>query len=466
MAAIITEQFRRNTAKFLLENIADNTTNYYIGLGKSDSWVEDEASRNWTVPDPSGTLGEDYEIKSNLITLLKAEASKCSLVIPRVNYKSGAFYKVYNPHDENCFFPETINGIPYLPCYAVNTIGSNVAIFLCLKAPNVPSASVPTDTTTYSPRPYGDGYVWALIDVLSTIDMAVNTDQYVSINSSSVNTSIAPIIENSSGGILYGFTVLNGGSGYIGGLTVTFKPYTATTTVPNIICSTTINSNGEITEVKLPTNYIYATGIVNGTFEFSSAIGSGAVIVPNITPALGLAHTPANVLPSWFIGMAVQAVDNIYSDGFYIPYRQISVLKGISHTQTESGNPLSIGALKYIRLSASNSNLLSVPEGEMITFGNGSRALFDSYAEISMDGGETTEYRVYYHQNTKSGYGKIEVGSTNNTITIAAYANISYSSISNNEYVPNSGNVVFIENRKPIIRAQSQTEEIKIIIQL
>lgn len=466
MAAIITDQFRRNSAKFLLADIANTSTNYYVGLGKSDPWVEDEGSKDWTVQDPTGTEADGYEIKSNLATLLKIDTTNCSLVIPRVDYKTGAYYKAYTPHDQNCFFPETIGGIPYLPCYVVSVVGSNVGIFLCLNAPNGASDTKPTDMESYFPREYGnDGYIWALIDRIDALEMPINTDQYVSINSGKVNTSVAAVVENSSGGILYGFSVLNGGSGYSGGTTLTFTPYTATSTLTPISCQISVDDNGAITAVRLPTNYNYTTGIVNGEFEFGgNSGGTGASIVANITPALGLANNPSNVLPSWFIGVAVKAIEDINSDGFYIPYRQISILKGLSHTQTESGNPSSLAALKYIKLSQANSNLLGVEEGEEIIFGNGSRAFFDSYAEVIVSG--STEYRVYYHQNSKSGYGKIEYGQSDNVISVATYNNIAYSSVSNNEYVPNSGEVVFVENRRAIMRAESQTEEIKIIIQL
>ena len=458
MAAIVTEQFRRNSAKYLLAEIADSTTNFYVGLGKSDPWVADEALTDWTVPDPDGGAGEDREIKDNLISLLKLETANSTLVIPRVNFKVGARYKAYSPYDESCFYPETINNIEYLPCYAVTVIGSNIAVYLCLKAGVNETTGAPSDLTSYDPSSYGsDGYLWSLVDILSTTEIAINTDQYISINAGSVSSALEPSITNTSGGILYGFTVINGGTGVAPNSTVTFTPYTASATLPSINCVPTI-TNGEITALSLPSNHSYTTtGIVNGTFAFSS--GSGIAIVPHITPQKGLANTPSNVLPSWFVGLAADAIDNISSDGFYIPYRQVSILKGVSHTQT--GNPPTLGALRYLKLSIDVPTLSAVEVGSPITFANGTTAIFDAYASVTVEG--TTEYRVYYHQNSKSGYGKIE---PSGTINISTNTGVAYSSISNNEYVPGSGDVIFIENRKPIIRAQSQTEEIKIIIQL
>jgi hypothetical protein len=460
MAAIVTEQFRRNTAKSLLADITN--TNYYVGLGKSDSWVEDEQLTNWSVPIADGTNGEAEEIKSNLITLIKAETANCRLVIPRVNYKSGSRYKTYTPYDENCFYPETINGITYLPCYVVTTIGSNIAIYLCLHGSSSESISPPNDTTSYVPRSYGnDGYIWALVDIFTSVDAPINTDQYISINTGTVSSNQATTIANTSGGILYGFTVLSGGSGYSGSQSVRFDAYTAISQTPiEILCTATV-VNGQITALSLPSQYAYTTtGIINGTFEFLNNLnGTGAIIVPNITPSLGLANTPSDILPSWFVGISAKAIDDISADGFYIPYRQVSILRNLQHNQI--GNPATLGALKYLIITQPVSALASVEPGTPITFNNDTVALFDSYATVTVSG--SPQYRVYYHQNTVSGYGKII---SSGTITIENNTALPYSSILNNEYVPGTGEVIFIENRKPIVRAQSQTEEIKIIIQL
>ena len=459
MSAIVTEQFRRNSAKSLLADIANTSTNYYIGLGKSDKWVNDEQLTNWTVPSPTGTAGESAEIKSNLISLLKAETALSQLVIPRITFKSGARYKQYTPYDENCFYPETISGVTYLPCYVVTTVGSNIAIYLCLRSATTAAITPPSDTTSYIPRTYGDDYVWSLVDIFSIGNAAINTDQYVSITSGVVPSNQANPIAVSSGGILYGFTVLSGGSDYDGTLSVQFTPYTSSATLSSIQCTPVIEG-GEIVALYLPNDYIYSAGIVNGTFSFTNnAAGVDATIVPNITPLTGLAYEPSSVLPAWFIGISVSAVEDLSGDGFYIPYRQISILRGVSHSQ--SGNPSTLGALKYVTLSGAEAGLASIQPGQSVVFNNDSIAWFDSYAVVDVDG--TPQYRVYYHQNSTSGYGKIP---DSGNVTISTYSSLPFTQNLNNEYTPDSGELIFIENRKPIIRAQSQTEEIKIIIQL
>ena len=476
MAAIITEQFRRNSAKSLLQDIANSNVNYYVGLGKSDKWVDDEQARGWSVPTATGTNGEADYVKSNLITLLKADSTNSRLVIPRVNYKSGVRYKEYNPHDENCFYPEKIGGVDYLPCYVVVNTVSDIAIYLCLHAPdNTPSTSIPDDTTSYAPRSYSssaiDNYVWTLIDKFTISEAIINTDQYVSINGGSVSGSVAVDIQSSSGGVLYGFTVENGGIGYASGpFTINFTPYTSGgTKLTTVACIAKTNGDGTITSVDLPVNYTISgvTGIAGGTFEIVNPVdgSSGAIIKPHITPLLGLAHTPSNILPSWFIGVSVRAMDDISADGFYIPYRQISILKNVSHDKPGE-QPLTLGALQYLTLQNPNSELEYLSPGTLMTFASEEEtvAIFDAYAVVEVDA--DNEYRVYYHQNETSGYGFIESTGTVSIGNVNTNTGLAYIAKSSNEYTPGSGEVIFVENRKAIVRAQSQTEEIKIIIQL
>ena len=472
MSAIITEQFRRNSAKSLLQDIQTLDTSYYVGLGKSDKWVDDEQSRDWTVPTATGTNGEAIDIKSNIITLLKADSTNTRLTIPRINYKSGVRYKEYTPYDENCFYPTRLSGVDYLPCYVVVNGVSSIAIYMCLHAPtNSISSYVPDDTTSYRPRTYGnDGYVWALIDHFTISEAVINTDQYISINGGSVIGSTAVDIQNSSGGVLYGFTVKNGGTGYAAGqFDIRFKPYSSTGASYEPITCTAKTTNGSITAVELPSNYIIGSnlGIAGGIFEIVDPIegSAGAIIQPHITPLLGLAHTPSNILPSWFIGVSVKAMDDISADGFYIPYRQISILKNVSHNKPGE-RPLTLGALKYLKLLNAKPELENILPGTKITFATQSDtvAIFDAYTVVDVNG--TSEFRVYYHQNETSGYGWIDDVDNITIGNIDTYAGLPYFAKSNNEYTPGSGDLIFIENRKAIVRAQSQTEEIKIIIQL
>jgi hypothetical protein len=461
MAAIVTDSFRRNNAKFFMQDIASNSTNYYVGLGKSNKWTLDEESMQpGDIPVSLGIEGENTEIKSNLVTLLKINNTNAERVIPHIKWKAGARYKAYSPYDPDCFYPGVLEGgIEINPCYAV----ISGRIYLCLQAGQKGTAGIPVATDYRATTVGGDGYVWILIDNISTALSKLLTDQFINITSGIATAAIAPTIEADGGGLLYGFSVLSGGDGYGSLNEVTFVARYSTGTTADIDCPVIVDPDtGVLKSVLLPPNWSYtdiaSKRIVDGYFKIDST-GSGAVIVPHIAPLRGFAYEPTIILPSWFVGIAVDAADDISSDGFYIPYRQISVIKDVQYT--EGASPDTLGAARYLTLNSAPNSGISI--GDMLTITSGStqvKAFADTYKAINIGG--TIFHRLYFHQNSITGYGVIP---NSGTVTDSKGTSVTYSSVNNSEYIPRTGTVIFTENRKPINRQSGQTEEIKIIIQ-
>ena len=463
MAAIVTDSFRRNNAQFFLDDIAvprNPSTNYYLGIGKSEQWAADEDSSDLEIPIPLGIPSDASDIKSNLTTLIKISAAGSGLVIPQIKWKAGARYKAHSPADPDCFYHSTlVGGGEVNPCYAI----ISGRIYLCLKAGEGTTADIPV-STDYRALSYGsDGYVWILVDNIATATANVNTDQFISISSGIASEAVRPTIEADGGGLLYGFTVVSGGSNYTSTNAVQFVSRTSTHVITTVTCPVDINpTTGAIESVMLPSNYSYTAqsskGIVDGYFIFgSNETGSGAVIVPHIAPLKGFAYNPSAVLPAWYVGISVNAVDNISSDGLYNPYRQISILKDVEYLENASVDTLA--ALRYLTVASAPSSVPAV--GSLITFGTtGIKAYFDNYSVVTVGG--TTQHRIYFHQNSTTGYGVIP---STGTFTTSNNTVINYLTVNNNEYIPRSGEVIFAENRKKINRQSGQTEEIKIIIQ-
>ena len=461
MAAIVTDSFRRNNAKFFLQDIASNSTNYYVGLGKSNKWTLDEESLlPGDIPVSLGIEGENTEIKSNLVTLLKINSTNAERVIPHIKWKAGAHYKAYSPYDPDCFYPSVLEGeVEINPCYAV----VSGRIYLCLQAGQEGTAGIPVATDYRATTIGGDGYVWILIDNISTALSKLITDQFINITSGTASAAVAPTIQADGGGLLYGFSVLSPGDGYGSLNTVTFVARYSNGTTAEIDCPVVTDPDtGLLKNVLLPANWSYTATtsklIVDGYFKIAST-GSGAVIVPHIAPLRGFAYEPTITLPSWFVGIAVDAADDISSDGFYVPYRQISVIKDVQYS--EGASPDTLGAARYLTLNSAPNSGIAI--GDILTITSGEsrvNAYADSYKAIDVEG--TIFHRLYFHQNSVTGYGIIP---NTGTVTDSKGTSVAYSAVNDNEYIPRTGTVIFTENRKPINRQSGQTEEIKIIIQ-
>ena len=79
--------------------------------------------------------------------------------------------------------------------------------------------------------------------------------------------------------------------------------------------------------------------------------------------------------------------------------------------------------------------------------------------------------RVYFHQNDSSGFTEFLVGDTitNGSVTatlIDAGPGAGDSSFSFEGYDLTTGDILYIENRAPVIRNDNQTEDIKVVMTL
>ena len=158
MAAIITDDFRRNQAKLLVNDIkasadaaydaSDLTTNmqdryrtnsnYAIGLGKTDSWPNDinnasEDTLDFIIKTPDGTLQESQDVINNLFTLKEVSATSVAQLIAKNTWTLGRKYKAYDASDNDCFY---VTGDVY-PSYVVH----NGNIYLCLSNSAISTAT-------------------------------------------------------------------------------------------------------------------------------------------------------------------------------------------------------------------------------------------------------------------------------------------------------------------------------------
>ena len=114
------------------------------------------------------------------------------------------------------------------------------------------------------------------------------------------------------------------------------------------------------------------------------------------------------------------------------------------------------------------------------TSGPNPRAWLDKVSEFEpldpVDGDPSTPsttqsggYRIYFHQNSEkkvnfrpfNSSGELEIYNAENQLQ----GEVSYVDIRQAEYAQDTGEVLFVDNRKPILRNEQQTEEVRLIIQ-
>lgn len=449
MAAIITETFRRNNTKAFIADMGDVLNRYYVGLGKSDSWPDaggySEDDTNYNVGEPLGTFSDNSEVLNNLTTLVGITAGAYTQVIPNIAAKTNHRHKAYNPYDPNCFYQSVVAGVQMYPCYVV--VSDNV--YLCLReASNIETSySLPTGASqSRAPVENADGSVW--IYVYSILpEFPINGSQFVTVPSTPTLNGVetSGTITAASGELVYGFTVVDGGSGYVSAPTVEFVSESGDVTT---LLATV--SGGTITRVTYPP----ATSVLAWVKErgYVRVATGNARVYPNIAPAGGIGLIPSNDLPSWYAGIAIEAVETINDDGAYIPYRQVSIIRNPDYEAGVVNPELSLNCLQRIEFGIADAPTTSTPGSIITQAATGARGIADYYDAVN-------KY-LYYHQTFESGFIPFD-----DSPIVMDSATFNPTGVATSEYVKQSGEVVFVENRKLITRIGGQTEEITIILQ-
>lgn len=468
MAAIITDQFRRNSASSVLADILGTEgSTYYIGIGKTDAWPASggfiETDPDFVTPLPIGSVGDMKEIRNNLMSLLKLDTTKSRIIIPNIAWKVGNKHKPYAANDSTCFTPTTVGATTTQPCYAV----ADSKIWLCLKSDGSTLSVIPSGQTLYTEFTASTGYTWIAIANIENISAApFNTDQFIAVKLDATQYAggAGQTANNATKGRIYGFTIQNGGTGYTSNPTAFLVGDGTTSPIP-----LTITRTGSVITGVAFTDANATLGFTNGSVRFTTTGGgSGAVIIPNIAPLDGFGATILNNLPTWFLGLAADfdgklTAQDPNGDAQILAYRQISLIKNPTITSTAPDDNTSADALKYLVSTAPSINAVT---GDTITeVGTGvkAKAFFDSYV---YDSGSGTG-KLYYHQNDSASvnYAKFATGGGTLYVNSNSGTTYAFSTTNESEYIHNTGEVLFIENRKPISRNASQKEEIKLVIQ-
>lgn len=521
--AIITDDFRRTSARHLENDIGSGDTAYYIGLGKSDPWFDNDDSEEGTagfdgVPGPIASTLQIKEVLENLSFIGKVANSAAYSVIPRVNLGQH-IYKVYDPADPDCF---EYTGSNY-PCYAMN---SSRQLFICLRNTTGADAAVAMTSAEVSAlvlsdtadpfaqhpdsdednglfNPNGGDYIWAYVCTVDN-NSGFYTNDYIAIENNDFTGDTAADSDTPvevTGGMLYGFTVHNGGSGFTtAAVRVTCRLADGSTLALDSTSAasddgiTVTVSSGVVTAVEFDTTTIMHTRKLNVVYASvyvydSVGSGTGAIVTARIAPPEGFGGNNKDLLPTFYTGIKAQfpdvlTVDGV-TDGIVVgPYkfRQISLIKGPVLINTSPDTNDYADSLRSLTKTSGTDPVY----GDIIFQDSQTSidaALQNNVAVAYVD--HVRDGKVYYHQNINDLQVNPKVNAAEFTSTGTVYINTSgssfvYSAVNEAEYSPytavdasdagfgaikQNGKVIFVENREAVERSDNQTEEVRLVIQ-
>ena len=490
MPAIVTDKLKRIFLQDIFDTIKENTSNYYIAIGRGDQWPTTDD----TVPDntPINSIKEERNLRLALQSAKKV--ADYSFVVPRFNWTSGRTYSQYD--DDRNETPGTAGAENQNPYYVMTDENQ---VYICLKQSKAtngvgnPSTVQPRGTDT-KPRYYTDGYVWKYLYTiggarssafLSANFMPVEYVKKTDAGLNSLQDLQADIRDAAVPKQVLGVEIISNGAGYTSTPTVTLK---GNGDSPNINANFKLPSatatvdNGIVTKIEIDsdalTGYNDSTALFGRGFDFCSVdiVGGGATTNATARAVLHGNDSGVGANPVFDL-RATSLMFNIKAEGpenggdglrdFVIgnrDYRQIALLKDPKGMDS-AGGP----GQPYTASTGRMMNRIGVSAaaavGDVATLGSLTDPIIEQAGGFKAIAADVDSDKVYYYQNDSTGYVELNMSDNVTNPAPLSFAVDSYNA-SDVDIDKFSGEIVYVENRAAIERATNNTDDIKIIITL
>ncbi len=453
MSAIITDPFKKQFMQNIFDEVKNLTGRYYIGIGKNDQWNSTE-----TVPTPTDTPRTIREAQ-NALQSVKAVAG-ASFVIPRRNWSSGS---VYDAFDDN---------VAAIPTNSYYVLTEDNQVYICLQqsknangAANV-STVKPTGTSQNAFKT-SDGYTWKFLYALS----ASNASAFLSANFvpvekildsaggtglTAIEVQQATVQDSAVAGRILNVAVTNGGSGYTSAPSITLTGNSRA--IGDSAQATATVSGGSVVKIEM-LNESSGSGknFTNASVTITGGGGSGAVARAVLGPPNGIGADPRDELKAtslMFNAKPSGIEGGDFLAGTNVDFRQVMLIKNPKDSAAGTLTATTGKALRFLKTDLTFAGNLAVDE---LIFNN---TVPPAKAYVN----QVSDSDVYFHQTDSTGYTPFGIGDTltdeqGNTGTINAAPAVE-------DLINTSGDILYIENRAPVIRDASQTEDIKVVVTL
>ena len=462
MASIATENLKKEIIDPLLTKINSGASPaFYVGLSRAEPWFNSLDSAPNAVP----TTKEENDFRNSLQGI--ARVNSASHVVPRHNWTSGTTYEQY---DDKKKLEDYTDASPFY------VLTLNHGVYICLRTGRSDTAPYGKQGSTVEPtgsnnHPFetSDGYVWKFLYTVSALDanyyltknfMPVRFQESTDSNSTGIELKQFEIQTTAKRQHLVSFIVDsgNGGSNFTDSCKVAINGTT--------YHSATVKTDGgaiKKVEYNNDSSTIHSRqGLRGAVLTTVHSTGTGATIRPVFSSAKGIGANAVQDLKSQHMMLNVKVpgsnTDFITTQDF----RQVGLLANMKDSLGTSGVDFTDNtgqALFHMKLSAQSPNFT---KDRLVTGdSSGAKAFIDN---LSSD-----NTKIFYHQNDSTGYLDFRVGEPISEEGGTGSGTIHTDSNSERmkpEVNPYSGDVLYIDNRAPIIRVPNQTEDIKVVIRL
>ena len=497
MAAIITEKFRLHNADQFEESFTESANStYYLFIGKSTPYTSGTSGgSDASPPTPVDGPSDEFFSWDDMIAAKKVTSSEVQRVIPRRNWVNSTKFDMYRP-DYSASVTAT-SGATNLYDSTFYFMTSDFRVYKVLDN-NAGTAYSGTEPTSTSNAPFSLGgyvlqYMYSLtsaqINSFLTADfMPVATDSTVS--GAATDGAIDSLI-------------VTGGSGYTNGTyyAAVYGDGTSQGTSSGAIVRITVSSGviqafgltaGTDTTVHAAgSGYTFGTVNLASGYTFSDAAlssasaigGSGGSISVVIGPKGGHGFNAVQELGGHYVMLGTTLTgaegDDITTGN---DFRKIGLVVDPNTYGTSSVASITTARMTYALKLTSQSGTFDVDEkisqastgaiGKVVEWDSTNSILYylqERFGDYGTNG-TTGAYVAFSGANAVTGATSSATGTpdanADAAVTLAGGNTITFTDgYANPELDADSGNIIYLENRKPISRSSDQIEDIKVIVE-
>ena len=498
MSAIITEKFRKHNANQFHESFSEASANaYYLFIGKATAFTSSTTTgSDSSPPTPADAVGEtQFYAWDSMLAAKKITSSDIQFAIPRRNWVNGTTYDMYK-HNISSSNTAT-SGASNLFDSSFYFMTSDFRVYKVLDN-NGGTAFSGAEPTSESTSTFAlGGYVLKYMYKLSASDAA----KYLTTDFIPVSTDSTVSAAATDGAIES--LVITAGSGYTDGTyyAAVFGDGTSQGTSSGAVIRITVSSGaiqsfgltaGSDTTIHAAgASYTFGTVNLGDDFIFSdsslsssSSLGSsgtGGAIEVIISPKEGHGNDATEELGGHYVmtattlsqaeGDDLTTANDFRQVGLVVDpttfgtstvassttARQTFVVKGTTSGTFEADEQIvqtSTGAVGKVVEYDSDRSLLYYQQERFSGFGTSStNSGFTAFSGTNLITGQTSGATLTPSSDTET----VTLANSNTLTLTTGYANP--------ELQPDSGDIIYLENRKPIQRDSDQTEDIKLIIE-
>ena len=487
MAAIITEKFRQHNAEQFFESFSEaSASTYYLFIGKSSPFsVSTSGGDDNSPPTPNDDVVLEQHKWDSMLAAKLISSSDGVYCAPRRNWTNSTTYDMYE-HDISVSNP-TSSGATNLWDSTFYFMTTEYKVYKVLDN-NGGTAYSGVEPTTTSAIPFELGgytlqYMYTLS--VSNIDKFLTSDFIPVVTDSTISAAAA------NGSI---DTVrITAGSGYTDGTYYTAIDGDGSSGIVEIVVSGgAIQPQGSSgTNVfAAGTGYTFATVDLTDTYSdnaltLSSSIGAGTggSVTPIISPRGGHGFNAVEELGAHYVMMNTK-LEQAEGDDVTVAkdFREVGIVKDPFNFGTTTVSSASTRRQSYaIKMAAAPSTDYTIDEkitqsstgavGRVVEWDATNNILYyvqERFADFGINA--AGNYVAFSGANTVTGATSLAAAIPSSTasenVTLTGGTVLTFTAgYANPELEPDSGHILYVENRRPISRASDQTEDIKIVVE-